>query len=456
VEVEQPARVWVEYHPVGDDSAITRTPLTEDPGIDHELKLMRVLPDTTYCYQVFATSNAPGTVSIVSHSFPSSFTTGPLPPGLVDASFERISGQQTFDLTLLDFNDADFSGYVALDGNANVVWYYQHNSPTFAVAQDADRHLVFLQEDGIKFFEIRPDGAVVREVTDTLEDGTVCAPGGRWHHESLLRPDERVYTLGSEMRDVEIDGEVRTQTGDTIVVWNRDQGTVSTLASLFDLLDPEEDRTPASATMEGFYWKGCDISHFAASEEVEDWTHANDISIGPQGNVLVSLRHLNQIISISPDLRSIQWRLGGPGSDFSFPDPSDQFFHQHTATQLPNGNILLFDNGNVRPEEEGGVFSRALELELDFDTMEARKVWEFRHNPDRFAQCCSSAKRLANGNTLVDFGINPSTHICCRTFTLVEVDSEGNAVSEIEGSSAGIRFQYQAHALDSINGEFIE
>jgi hypothetical protein len=456
VEVEEPARVWVEFHPVEDDSAITKTPLTEDPGIDHELKVMRLLPDTTYCYQVFATSSAPGTVSVISHSFPGSFTTSPLPPGLAGASFERVSGQQAYDLTLIDFNDADFSGYLALDANANVVWYYQHTTPTFTVAQDEDHHLVFLQEDGVKLLEIRPDGSLVREVADTQEDGTVCAPGGRWHHESLLRPDERVYTFGSQMRDVDIDGEVRTQTGDTIVAWDRNQGTVSTLASLFDLLDPEDDRTPASNTMEGFYWKGCEISHFAPSEEVQDWTHGNSISIGPQGNILVSMRHLNQIISIAPDFRSVQWRLGGPGSDFSFPDPNDQFYHQHTATQLPNGNILLLDNGNVRPEEEGGVHSRALELELDFTTMEARKVWEYRHSPDRFAQCCSSVQRLANGNTLVDFGINPSVDICCRTFTIVEADSQGNAVSVIEGSSQGIRFQYRAYALDSINGEFIE
>jgi arylsulfate sulfotransferase len=204
--------------------------------------------------------------------------------------------------------------------------------------------------------------------------------------------------------------------------------------------------------MRGHYWKGCDISHSAPSEEVQDWTHANSISIGPQGNILVSLRHLNQIISIAPDFKSIQWRLGGPGSDFSFPDPSDQFYHQHTASQLPNGNILLFDNGNTRPPEEGGMYSRALELELDFTTMETRKVWEYRHSPDRFARCCARVERLANGNTLVDFGNDDGG----LTSVLVEADSQGNAVSVIEMSSLESNTQYRAYALDSINGEFTE
>jgi hypothetical protein len=239
------------------------------------------------------------------------------------------------------------------------------------------------------------------------------------------------------------------------MVWDRDQGTISTLASLFELLDPKVDRTPASDAKQGLHWKGCDISYSTPSDDVvEDWTHANSMWVGQEGNILVSIRHLNQIISIAPDFKSIQWRLGGPGSGFSFPDPNDQFYHQHTVSQLPNGNILLCDNGNTCPPEEGGMYSRALELELDFTTMEARKVWEYRHSPDRFATCCFRAERLANGNTLVDFGVNPLDDVCCRTFTLVEVDNEGNAISVIEGSSPGIRFQYRAYALDSINGEF--
>jgi hypothetical protein len=150
----------------------------------------------------------------------------------------------------------------------------------------------------------------------------------------------------------------------------------------------------------------------------------------------------------------LEWRLGGPGSDFSFPDPGDQFYHQHTAQRLPNGNILLFDNGNARPPSEGGQFSRALELELDFDSMEATKVWEYRFSPDLYAECCSSVERLANGNTVLVFGIDAAQDICCRTFTLVEADQAGNTVSVIEISSPGKAIQYRAKAISSIEGEF--
>jgi hypothetical protein len=450
VEVDKPARVWVEYHPAGDDSTITRGPLTESLSTDHQLQVMRLRSNTNYCYQVLATSTKGGSGE-ASDSFPGSFVTGPLPAGLADSSFRRISGEQTHDLTLLDFNDADFIGLVAIDKNAEIVWYYEHNAPIHAAAQDENGHLIIQQIDGVKLSEIRPDGALVSEVTDTLEGGLACgSSNGRWHHEVLLRPVKKVYFLGSEIRHVEINGVFRKQTGDIVMVWDRNKGTVSTLASLFDLLDPRVDRTPVSNTKEGFHWRGC-----ADEEPSEDWTHANSMWIGQQGNIILSMRHLG-IVSVSPDFESVQWRLGGPRSDFSFPNANDRFYQQHTARELPNGNILLFDNGNSRPPEEGGEYSRALELELDFTTMEARKVWEYRHRLDLFAQCCSSIQRLANGNTLVVFGYDHTVDICCRTFTLVEVDSQGNAVSVIEISSPGKNIQYRAYALDSINGEFTE
>jgi hypothetical protein len=452
VRLDRPARVWVEYYPAGDESNRIKTALTEDLNTEQELQLMRLRPDTPYCYQVFATSeeiDRPGEATQVSDSFPGSFITGSLPPGLIGSSFERISGQQTYDITLFDFNDKDFTGLVAIDGSGEVVWYYQHDGLPFSVAQADNYNLIFTQVEGTRQVEIRPDGTVERQVIDTLENGAPCAPAGRWHHELLLQPDGKVYTLGSEIQEVQLlNGEVRQQTGDTIVAWDRNQGTVETQASLFNLLDPAVDRTWASDVRDGYYWLGC-----GGGEATDDWTHANSLWVGDKGNMLVSLRHLNQIISFSPDLQAVQWRLGGPDSDFTFPNPSDQFYHQHTAKELPNGNILLFDNGNERPAEEGGLYSRALELELDFDTMEARKVWEYRHTPDLFAECCSSVERLANGNTVLVFGRDHTAGECCQTFALVEADEAGNAVSVMEISSPFLAIIYRAYPLESINGE---
>lgn len=218
--------------------------------------------------------------------------------------------------------------------------------------------------------------------------------------------------------------------------------------NIFDHLDPALYRTPSSDIDEGYMWRGC-----SGEEPSQDWSHGNSVKPAPDGSWIVSLRHLNEVLSLAPDFSSINWRLGGPGSDFTFADPSDQFYHQHTAWQLPNGNVLLFDNGNTRPEEEGGEYSRALELELDMKTMTATKVWEYRHTPDLFAECCSSVDRLDNGNTLVVFMERLDSDPCCRRFTIVEADPSGHAVWTAEISAPGKMIQYRGYPAATILGE---
>jgi hypothetical protein len=51
-------------------------------------------------------------------------------------------------------------------------------------------------------------------------------------------------------------------------------------------------------------------------------------------------------------LDRIAWRIGRFTSDFTFPDPSDRFYHEHYVRMLKIGNLLLFDNGNGRSAAE--------------------------------------------------------------------------------------------------------
>ena len=120
--------------------------------------------------------------------------------------------------------------------------------------------------------------------------------------------------------------------------------------------------------------------------------------------------------------------------------------------ELSNGNILLFDNGNSRPDVEGGQYSRALELKLDLATMKATKVWEYRHSPDLYADCCGSVGRLANGNTLINFGFD-SRDACCRVFTIVEANPSANTIAEMHVSGYHQPIQYRVYPITSVFGE---
>ena len=214
-------------------------------------------------------------------------------------------------------------------------------------------------------------------------------------------------------------------------------------------MSPKDRTFPDSDTTlpDQFMWGGCD-----RSETVQDWSHGNSIHVNRDGTVLVSFRHLDQIIKLSADFKEVIWRLGGPGGQFIFLDPQDRFYHQHSAIELYNGNVLLFDNGNGRPNKEGGEYSRSLELDLDLDEFTATQVWEYRHNPDLFSDCCSNVTKLDNGNYLMVFGMTDDG-ICCRTFVIVEANEKEEVKWMVEHKSPGKFSQYRVFGSKSIMGE---
>ena len=138
----------------------------------------------------------------------------------------------------------------------------------------------------------------------------------------------------------------------------------------------------------------------------EEWTHCNAVLELMDGNICLSFRQTSQIIFIEKATGDVYWRFG-PG----------ELFHQHNPTQLANGNLLIFDNGEHRPEE--AVHSRVVEV----DTKTKEIVWEYKGDPKPsfYSTHISSAQRLGNGNTFICDG---------RTGKLFEVTTEGDIVWE--------------------------
>ncbi|ETN39781.1 uncharacterized protein HMPREF1541_06007 [Cyphellophora europaea CBS 101466] len=126
------------------------------------------------------------------------------------------------------------------------------------------------------------------------------------------------------------------------------------------------------------------------------------------GNILASMRSVSAVVIIEKSTGNIIWRLG-----------PETLAQQHNATELENGNILIFDNGAFRTGESV-QFTRALEV-----SRETKKVvWEYRDRSQMvyfFTPFMGSAQRLANGNTL----------LCESAFGRVfEVTREGEVVWE--------------------------
>lgn len=66
---------------------------------------------------------------------------------------------------------------------------------------------------------------------------------------------------------------------------------------------------------------------------------------------------------------------------------------------MPNGNLLVYDNGDDRPVPPEDMFSRCIEYEIDHDQKTLTAVWQ--HKFDKFCSPTGSCRRMNNGNTLI-------------------------------------------------------
>ncbi len=139
-------------------------------------------------------------------------------------------------------------------------------------------------------------------------------------------------------------------------------------------------------------------------EFVFDWAHNNTLQIIPPnatwektrgegderfrpGNIVFSYRSLDVIGVIDRGSSEIVWAWGPGVID-----------GQHKPHMLPNGNIMLFDNGTLRG------FSRVIEVDpLAVENEDNGIVWEYRaQDPtDFFSPYISGGQRLPNGDTLI-------------------------------------------------------
>src|SRR6185312_15053874 len=99
-------------------------------------------------------------------------------------------------------------------------------------------------------------------------------------------------------------------------------------------------------------------------------------------------------------------------------DPLGGFSCQHGARELPNGDIILFDDG----DGHGPPQSRAVEYSLDTEAMVATLVWSAEDDPPLFSYILGYAERLPNGHTLITYG---------TTLQVREVDDSGAAIWDL-------------------------
>ncbi len=173
----------------------------------------------------------------------------------------------------------------------------------------------------------------------------------------------------------------------------------------------------------------CVQHRFARTQPIPGYAHLN--SIQKVGNFVVgSFRGCSRVLAIDASSGAVAWRVGrtnlsddqwaarniGPAPILPVNDPEGEFCGQHSATILPNGHLLLYDNGTAclidpwtrQSVRTDGVYSRALEYALDHVAGEAVFVRDHSLHGDREAFGYSSGQvvLMEHGDWLVSWGRN--------------------------------------------------
>lgn len=174
-----------------------------------------------------------------------------------------------------------------------------------------------------------------------------------------------------------------------------------------------------------FQWRSWD--HFQITDATEDidltasyidYVHGNAIDVDSDNNLLISCRHMDEITKINRQTGDIIWRWGGIKSrnnQFLFINDNITFSHQHNIRKLANGNLTLFDNGNLHSPS----FSRGSEYQLDEVNKIAILVWDYSIDPQTFSFAMGNTQRLDNHNTIIGWGWSTNN---LRAISEVKVD----------------------------------
>ncbi len=412
---------------LGDRSGSRFTPTFPINDDAITVPLLGLMPETDYLFRPIVASRS-GVVTVGEWCF---LRSGSLPDSIV--AFEvDTDGSSERGLTLI-------TPYRTAPGLA----------PHPAVIIDADGRVVWYREEsaGIIDFQLQPNGHLTAAVALPAVSPFFAGIYKEWDG------------LGNEVGRWQAQGHEFTDQHELRLVGDGDEGLLfgfeHRAADLSRFGGPPEGNVIGSVLQrvkrDGtvvFEWSSLD--HYSLDDADDfvwrtpgeagyDFTHANAIEVLPDGDYLVSTRHLSEITRVDGTTGAIRWRMGnGKGNEFRFlDDPKGGFSNMHAVRRLPNGHLLFIDNGNGHTPPS----SRAVEYELDEASRTATLVWSYE--PGTFNCCMGFAQRLPNGNTLVNFG----------NHRVLEISPAGAVVwkARLPNEGAGFLGIYRATRISSLD-----
>lgn len=316
-----------------------------------------------------------------------------------------------------------FGMLVMTDIEGNPVWYYQTDSRIAGFSYQGNGRIFYVTAD-FRLVEIdmlgnttrswyaaqRPQGEDVGTPVDALT----------FHHDADLMENGNIIALSTVRRKIEnyftseydSDAPKKDQwvMGDRIVEFSPD-GKILWDWDAFDHMPSRRIGYETFST----YWER------RSFPGTIDWSHANEITKLDDGSVMVNFRYQSAILNLDGKTGEIRWIFGEPGGWpealqsklISLEGDARWPWHQHAPLFTAKGTLLMFDNGNYRarpfdaPTAVSETWSRAVEYEVDFDSMTARQIWTSEGaEPNKYVTIAmgNASETPSRNNVLVGYG----------------------------------------------------
>ncbi len=403
---EAPGISWVEYGTT--EARELRTPVSQ-ASTDHGFALFGLPPLSPVYYR--AVTEVDGrerstTGEIWTQNLPASF-----PDIQVNVHQPQLVSSEPYMMGLLV---GVASAIFVVDRQGEVVWYRELDSfmgpgsPVYGDVQFAldgndlvfDRFTADLDDpDGLNaIFRVALTGELVDQRSTPRAHHAFAQLGqGRY---AYVAADVRSYQLPDAQQPVDI-------AGDAIVIVEQD-GAATTAFSTWDWTVPQAVSEP---------W----ISFYPG---VSDWTHANSLAWYPQdGTFLLSAGYIDSVLEIDADSGQVTRQFGATG-DVGIAPGSTSFFFQHDPHWTLDDTLLMttaYLEGEG--EWEDSMFI-AVEYAVEGDQLE--ELWSYGKDQGIDTLAEGQARRLANGNTMVNWGFTG----LCR-----EVTPQGEVAWELEAAA---------------------
>ena len=281
---------------------------------------------------------------------------------------------------------------VGYDHEGQVRWYCLANL-SYDLKRLPNGHLLIGTERLVKLpnyvtglYEMTMSGKIIKEYK---------FPGG-YHHDHFPLPDGNLLVLTQDLFGDTVE--------DQCILVDKDNGQILRTFDYKDLLP----QYPIGGS---------------GSQDEHDWFHNNAVWYDPRTNSMcLSGRHQDIVINVDVSTGQLNWILGDPEGwpqdlveQYFFTPIGEDFewaYEQHGCVVLPDGDIMLFDNGHYRSKDPARYrlnkdnYSRGVRYRLDLEKRTVRQIWQYgkERGADFFSPYISNVEYYGEGHYMVHSG----------------------------------------------------